>query len=172
MNRESFDEVFELMEASFPDTEIRTYEGQRRLLDHPAYRLNVSRNENGDILAIMGVWEFEAFRFVEHIAVNPNMRGGGIGGKMMTAYTSGSETPVVLEVEPANDTDSKRRIEFYERLGFHLNAFDYFQPPLREGQPELALQIMSYPGPLSEEQFQPYKKVLMAEVYKQPASSR
>ncbi|MFB7814908.1 GNAT family N-acetyltransferase [Paenibacillus chitinolyticus] len=167
MNKVQFDEVFELMEASFPDTEIRTCEGQRALLAHPAYRLNMSRNESGEILAFMGVWEFEAFRFVEHIAVNPEQRGGGIGKKLMAAYTSGSSTPVILEVEPANDTDSKRRIEFYERLGFHLNAFDYFQPPLREGQPELALQIMSYPEPMSEEEFQPYKKVLMAEVYKQ-----
>ena len=38
-------------------------------------------------------------------------------------------TPVVLEVEMPTDEMSKRRIGFYERLGFELDNQVYHQPP-------------------------------------------
>jgi hypothetical protein len=71
----------------------------------------------------------------------------------------------VLEVEPPVDEWTRRRIGFYERLGFHLNHFDYVQPPLREGRADLRLQIMSYPGALAEQDFAPCKEILYTEVY-------
>ena len=40
----AFDEVYNLMEAAFPDTEIRTREGQHALLAHPNYRIDVDRD--------------------------------------------------------------------------------------------------------------------------------
>ncbi|WP_207720343.1 hypothetical protein [Eubacterium callanderi] len=35
----SFDEAFEILDASFPDTEKRSYEGQKALLEQPDYKL-------------------------------------------------------------------------------------------------------------------------------------
>ncbi|OCT14816.1 GNAT family acetyltransferase [Paenibacillus pectinilyticus] len=167
----SFDEVFKLMEAAFPVTEIRTYEGQRGLLTHPNYRLHVNRDESGDIRGFLASWNFSAFRFVEHIAVNAAIRGGGIGKQMLTDYINSGTTPVVLEVEPPDTHDAQRRIEFYRRCGFHLNLFPYEQPPLRDGQPHLPLHIMSYPNPLTENEFVPFKNILLTEVYGQSVGS-
>ena len=41
----SFDEAFEILDASFPDTEKRSYEGQKALLEQPDYKLLISVRE-------------------------------------------------------------------------------------------------------------------------------
>ncbi|MEK4877350.1 MULTISPECIES: GNAT family N-acetyltransferase [Paenibacillus] len=166
MNHTTFDEIFAIMEASFPTSEIRTFEGQQELLEVPDYRLITEMNSEGEIVAFMACWEFPGFRFVEHIAVDPGIRGGGIGKKLMTEYISLSNKPVLLEVERPLGEMEQRRIGFYERLGFHLNPYDYVQPPLREGNEDLPLLIMTYPNPVDEEEFQLYREILYSEVYK------
>lgn len=166
MQNKQFNEVFTIMEVSFPECEKRTYDGQRALLTNPNYRLITETDINGTIIAFLATWEFPMFRFVEHIAVDKSIRGGGIGGKMIKAYLEQSHKPVILEVEPPIADIAKRRIGFYERLGFRLNPFDYVQPPLREGQADLPLLIMSYPKPLTEAKFRQCREVLYTEVYK------
>ncbi|OBZ09016.1 GNAT family acetyltransferase [Bacillus sp. FJAT-27264] len=154
------------MEASFPISEFRTREAQEALLDHPRYRLITDKNDEGSIIAFMAVWEFAEFRFVEHIAVDPAARGKGAGDKLMRAYIAASEIPVLLEVEPPADEWSRRRIGFYERLGFCINTYDYMQPPLREGQDDLPLKIMSHARPINEDEFNHFKDTVYKHVYK------
>ena len=156
-----FPEAFALLQEAFPDTEIRTREGQRALLSRPAYRLLLERAEDGSLAAVLAVWEFAAFRYVEHIAVSPAVRGQGLGGRLLAAYLSEAPSPVILEVEPPETETARRRIAFYLRLGFRLNPFPYFQPLLREGNRPLPLCIMSWPEPLEEPDFLPMK----AEIY-------
>ncbi|MNC01984.1 hypothetical protein D3C75_493490 [compost metagenome] len=170
MNPAAFDEIYTIMEASFPVSEIRTRSGQKALLDNPNYRIYTEQDAAGRIIAFLAAWEFPLLRFVEHIAVNPATRGGGIGCKLMNSYLARSDKPVLLEVEPPAGELEQRRIGFYERLGFHLNPYDYVQPPLRTGQPDLPLRIMTYPQPIRKSEFQLYREILYTEVYKIAAS--
>jgi ribosomal protein S18 acetylase RimI-like enzyme len=165
MNEHDFSEIYAIMGASFPESEFRTFAGQKALLDHPCYRLITEKDEQGHTVAFLAGWEFAQFCFVEHIAVDSAIRGGGLGKKLMNRFISQSGKPVVLEVEPPVDEWTRRRIGFYERLGFHLNSFEYVQPPLREGQADLPLQIMSYPDVLTEQAFAPFRQILYTEVY-------
>ncbi|WP_019913494.1 GNAT family N-acetyltransferase [Paenibacillus sp. HW567] len=171
MNPTVFDEIFAIMEASFPVSELRTYSGQKSLLDNPNYHIYTERDAEGRIVAFLAAWEFPELRFVEHIAVNPEIRGGGIGKKLMNSYLSRSDKPVVLEVEPPEGELELRRVGFYERLGFHLNPFPYVQPPLREGQADLPLMIMTYPQAVSRQEFGRFREILYTEVYKIPATA-
>lgn len=166
MNPTTFDEIFAIMEASFPVSEFRTCDGQQSLLHHPNYRLFTEQDAKGRTLAFLAAWEFPDLRFVEHIAVDPTLRGGGLGKKLMSDYIACSDIPVLLEVEPPNGEMEQRRIGFYERLGFHLNAYEYVQPPLRAGQADLPLCIMTYPRPINGQEFQRYREILYTEVYK------
>jgi len=166
MNNREFDKIFALMKASFPESERRTYAGQKELLNDPHYRLITETDSNNQLISFMAAWEFPLFRFVEHIAVDPDTRGSGIGGKLMTAYIGESLKPILLEVEYPDTNLAQRRISFYERLGFRLNPFEYVQPPLQKGQTYLPLKIMSYPRILTEEEFVLYQKILYADVYK------
>lgn len=170
MNPSAFDEIYTLMEASFPVSEMRSYGGQKALLDNPSYRIYSEQDASGRIIAFLAAWEFPLFRFVEHIAVNPATRGGGIGYKLMNSYLARSDKPVLLEVEPPAGELEQRRIGFYERLGFHLNPYDYVQPPLRTGQPDLPLRIMTYPRPIRLSEFHLYREILYTEVYKTAVS--
>lgn len=165
IQNETFDQVFNIMKDSFPTTEFRNYEGQKKLLSNPLYRLLTEENEQGEVIAFLAGWELKDFRFVEMIAVSPAIRGGGIGKRLMQRFIKQSALPVVLEVEPPEDELKQRRIGFYERLGFKLGNHKYVQPPLREENPELPLCIMSYPELLTESQFMDIRDQLYREVY-------
>lgn len=166
MNDKEFDQVFAIMKASFPESERRTYDGQKALLSDPHYRLILEKDGNHPIIAFLAAWEFPLFRFVEHIAVDPAIRGSGIGGRLMTAYIEESSKPILLEVEPPTTDLARRRVNFYKRLGFQYNHFDYVQPPLQKGQPDLPLKLMSYPQSLTEATFSLFKETLYTKVYK------
>lgn len=160
-----FDRVYAIMKASFPNIERRTYAGQKALLNDPRYRMLTETDHEGNVLAFLAAWEFPAFRFVEHIAVDPRTRGGGIGGRLMTAFLTQSEKPVVLEVEPPSNELQRRRVGFYERLGFLLNDYAYLQPPLQAGQPDFPLKLMSYPRRLTVAEFETCRETLYKHVY-------
>ncbi|WNS41434.1 GNAT family N-acetyltransferase [Paenibacillus sp. MMS20-IR301] len=161
----NFNEIFAIMEASFPVSEIRTYSGQQALLSNPNYRVYTEKDAEGRTLAFLAAWEFPALRFIEHIAVNPEIRGSGIGNKLMNSYLQCSDKPVLLEVEPPDGELERRRIGFYERLGFHLNPYSYVQPPLRAGQEDLPLRIMTYPRMATLQEFRKFRDILYTEVY-------
>lgn len=161
-----FDKIFAIMMASFPENERRTYAGQKELLSDPHYRLITEMDSSNNIIAFAAVWEFPLFRFVEHIAVDPAVRGSGLGGKLMKAYIGESLKPILLEVELPDTDIAERRVSFYKRLGFHFNHFDYVQPPLKNGQADLPLKMMSYPQTLTEGEFSLFKDILYTKVYK------
>lgn len=163
-----FDEVYELMRLSFPEIEYREYNDQKKLLEHPAYVLLTETDDAGMTAGFLAGWLFDTFAFVEHIAVSPHIRGGGIGKRLMESFMKQAGKPVILEVEIPEDELQRRRIGFYERLGFHLNDYPYFQPPLRTGQPALPLRLMSYPEPLTVTQLDRAKAELYTEVYHWP----
>lgn len=164
--QELFEDVYEIMSASFPETEYRTKQGQAKLLKRSAYRLLTESDHADRTIAFLAVWEFSELRFMEHLAVDPSVRGGGVGNKLVQKYLEEqSEKLTILEVELPEDELSARRISFYERLGFHLNEYSYAQPPLREGGAPLPLKIMSYSRPLTEQEFLACRDILYSEVY-------
>ena len=161
-----FDRVYEIMKEAFPAEEMRTYEGQKALLDEKNYSLICKRNQENKIVAFMTLWKNKEFSFIEHLATAKEERGSGIGSKFLKEYMENCSTPIILEVEPPTTDIAKRRIEFYERLGFHLTEFLYQQPQLQEGVGSCMLQIMSYPRKIGKEEFEKYKKILFKDIYK------
>lgn len=120
----------------------------------------------GKILAFMGVWEFDEFRFIEHFAVDPALRGQGIGGEMLRAYLSRDTRRVVLEVELPNTDFAVRRIGFYQRMGLTLSDFPYTQPPLNPGDEWLPLLLMSSGGALTDAEAAAVRDTLYRVVYR------
>ena len=162
----NFDSFFELMSEAFPSIERRSYENQKKLLCNEAYNIIIENDEEENITAFIANWEFNDFNFIEHFAVDSKMRGNGMGTSMLKEYLNKSNKPIFLEVElPQNDI-SIRRIEFYKRLGFHLNSFEYFQPPMQEKHDFLPLKVMSYPKSINQEEFINFKNIVYRRVYK------
>lgn len=156
----------ELLVAAIPALERREDSVQRALLGHSAYAFYVYRaGEAAD--AMLAAWEFGAVRYIEHFAVSGQLRGGGLGSRLLQAYLARSSLPALLEAEPAgSSSEAGRRIQFYQRNGFHINNdFKYSQPPLRRNAPWIPLQLMSWPQPITRQQYEDVRVLLYREVY-------
>ena len=161
----SFDDVFSLMQKSFPKNEYRSYENQKKLLNNKYYKIIPYFGNKNELLAFAAVWEFVFFKFVEHIAVSEKYRGMGIGSKIMRDITEKSNSDIILEIEPPVDERSVKRLKFYEKLGFKLNDYPYLQPPLNKNDKPIPLKILSYPQTIGEEKFRKIQKIIYQNVY-------
>ena len=86
MQPEDFDAVYRLLTQSFPATERRGAAGQRALFSDSAYCVDILRAPDGGVQALIASWDFDDFVFLEHFAVDPVCRSGGIGGQMLDVW--------------------------------------------------------------------------------------
>lgn len=164
ITEETFDEIFPLLEAAFPVTELRIKEDQRSLLKEEVYRLYGVRKD-GCFAAVFATWEIDDFLYIEHFAVRGDCRNGGYGGTLLDRLLEEKGRPMVLEVEVPEDELTRRRVGFYERHGLVYNEYPYLQPPLRKGNALLPLRFMTYPSAVDEQTYERYKKQMYQIVY-------
>ena len=165
ITEKTFDEIFPLLEAAFPVTELREKERQKAMLSEECYRLYGVRKE-GVFAAVFATWEIDDFLYIEHFAVKEEHRNGGYGGKLLDALLEEKGRPMVLEVEEPEDELTRRRIGFYERHGLVYNDYPYLQPPMRAGQDMLPLRLMTKPSAIDAVTYERYKKQIYRIVYK------
>lgn len=165
---EDFQSLYRLLETSFPPTERRTKEGQKALFDtEPAYKVFGLKNKaTNSVDAFLAVWELENILFLEHFAVDPTLRGKGLGSRLLCELAGITDKPLCLEVEPPENDLAKRRIEFYRRNGFFLNEYPYIQPSLAKGQPPIPLLIMTYGKAVDQSTFEKIRDELYKNVYR------
>ena len=108
--------------------------------------------EGERFLGILLFWESEGFRYVEHFATCPQLRGQGVGARALAQLNS-EGIPVVLEIDPPRDEVSIRRQHFYERCGFFANTYRHVHPPYRAGYEGHPLVVMTCPAPASQEEY-------------------
>lgn len=166
LSDELFSELFKMLEYSFPEDERRDFNDQLAKSKCPEFR-TMTLSEDGIIFGFLNFWELSDFVYLEHFAVDKNLRGKGLGSELirqLCALCTGKT--IVLEAEPPELNEfSARRIEFYRRLGFHTNPFPYKQPPYRKGDEPVELVIMSRPLPLSEDDFREKIREIYRKVY-------
>ena len=166
INEEDFQSFFKLMESSFPSIERRSREEQKSLFKENLYKVFGYKDDCGDVIAFIAMWDFEKFIFIEHFAVDSKMRGNGLGSFMIKELLQDCNKPIFLEVEEPENEIAMRRIEFYKRLGFNLNNFYYVQPPLQKQHELLPLKVMSYPVKVDVNKFNKFKNKVYDKVYK------
>lgn len=165
MTREHFARLFEIMEYSFPEDERRDFEEQFGEFSKPFFH-SMCYEPDG-IAGFMNYWDLGSFVYLEHFAVARELRGNGLGAKLMEEFFGiVGGRPVILEAEPPelNET-ARRRVAFYERLGFNLNPHEYYQPPYKPVGRPVRLVIMSAPKALTDEEFFRARTVLYRDAY-------
>ena len=168
LNEKRFDEVYRIMESSFPIDEYRPYTEQKMLLQNDLYSIYASVcPQTGTVQGFITVWEFERIAFVEHFAVASSARNSGLGSKMLQALMELLKKQICLEVELPNDEMAIRRIGFYQRNGFVLNDYEYMQPSISAGRKPIPLKIMTTESGIDEAMFQKIKSLLYTYVYQQ-----
>ncbi len=166
MKEKEFDRIYALMEQSFPETERRNYTGQLALLREPCYRIWVQHTPSGEAAGFAAVWELDDFVFLEHLAVDPQLRNGGLGAHMLAQLRETYDAPICLEAELPQTPQAVRRIGFYRRNGFCPNDYPYIQPPMGPGKASIPLCILTARETVDAQTFAHIRDVLYEKVYR------
>lgn len=162
------DSIEKTYNASFPVFERRDFSLLRELMQKESNFSMYALLKDDQYVGFITVWYLDHFYYIEHFAIDESARNGGIGAIAMKSLLAILDGPVVLEVELPEDELSRRRIGFYERLGFVLDSrHPYKQPPYCEGHPWLDLHLMTYGDINLQESFEDVKTKIYTYVYGQ-----
>lgn len=132
--------------SSFPEEERRLWPQLTALLqgENPPIRLVLIRSRNR-FAGFMTLWNIGEAIYIEHFAIEPALRGRGVGGRALREVVADVGKPIVLEAEPAaTSRQAKQRIAFYQRNGFIAFAdYPYIQPAYATGLPDVELTLMA-----------------------------
>ncbi|QUH28770.1 GNAT family N-acetyltransferase [Vallitalea guaymasensis] len=159
-----FDVIWNIYCESFPENERRSLKQQMDIMKEDEYNLYPVK-DNNIIVGFYTTWDLSDFVYIEHLAFDKNSRGKGHGSKTIKKIIDDSNK-IILEVEEPNTQEAKKRIDFYTRLGFKLNNYNYVQPAYDKNKESVPLLIMSYPSQISDTEFNSIKDELYKKVYK------
>lgn len=160
----NFNEVWKIYESAFPEDERRSLQQQQKILNNCLYNFTPIYN-NGSLVGFVAFWLLKDFIFIEHLAIDKNLRGKGYGAQITKNIISKYDKKIILEVEKPNTNQAKRRIDFYEKLGFCLNKYDYTQPAYNPNKKAVPLYLMSYPKKISKKEFTKVNTILYEKIY-------
>lgn len=151
--------AMELLAVSFPAEERRDDDLQKQVLAHSDYRL-CAIMDNAEPVGVVGYWDAPSFIYFENFCVLPAKRNYGYGSATLKLLTEKLDKPFILEIEPPEDELTARRKAFYERNGMVSNPFPHIQPHYRADDPDLPLVILTYKMPISQKQYDEFRKYL------------
>lgn len=155
----------ELLTAAFPPEEYRELESLREYTDRIGNFQNNIIFDDDIPIGFITYWNFSQFYYVEHFAINPALRNGGYGKKVLEHLCKEITLPIVLEVEKPVEEMAKRRINFYTRHGFTLWQKEYEQPPYKKGDDFLPMYLMVHGNLQCGKDFDEVKNKIYKEVY-------
>ena len=164
MEEPELEVVKSLYLSSFPAEERREYNELKQ-------QLNIGECAVNRILAgektagFFIVWDFTEFIYLEHFAIEPKLRGLGIGERTLALIKENYNKPVILETELPLDETSSRRIKFYQRNGFRLLHRPYLQPSYGGVKPEVEMKLMSTAVDFASEDLDTYIDIIRKKVY-------
>ena len=159
-------EAWELYEKSFPYNERWNAEGYDRAFGDPNFEADgIWRGD--EFIGILFHWNAGDYRYVEHLAVSPRLRGQNMGSKALAAFCQGRR--VILETVPPEDEILFRRLHFYQRLGFDANPYAYNHTSNRRPYPPHRLVLKSNPEALTYEEARGFADFIRARVLRYSA---
>ncbi len=160
------EEIITLYLDTFPEEQRHLKNDFIRLLESNTLFNCMAVLMNNSMIGFVNYWEFDEFIYLEHLAVEPPMRGHKLGEKLVKLLQSKSDKPIILEAERAGDSEyGERRLDFYKRLGFEILPVAYSQPPYRPGGDFIPLELMSDQAEFALSNFDKLRSIMYKEVY-------
>lgn len=157
-NGEIFKRAFMLCEESFPYEERRDLCELRRVMKNSDYHFCVLL-EGDELCGIALYWEIDSLIYLEHLAIEPQMRSLGLGSKALELLGQKGKM-IILEIEPPVDGRTRRRLEFYKRNGYLVAPYRHIQAKYHRGDPDVELVILSYPTLVDQAQYDSFCEYL------------
>jgi ribosomal protein S18 acetylase RimI-like enzyme len=136
------EKIRDLYVSSFPASERREFHELVDMLDLLECSVCLIKIPTGKVAGFCIVWDFKSFAFLEHFAIENDLRGLGIGEGVLSVLREKYKT-ILLETEHPVNEINQRRINFYQRNGFRLLDMKYVQPSYGKNKPEVELHLMS-----------------------------
>lgn len=136
----------QLYEEAFPLSERRPWSDLEQLIgEQGAYHFFLLEHPELGVVGFVTLWHFDDFYYGEHFAILPQLRNHRLGEQTLhTVKEYIGREPLYFEVEPETLSEiAGRRINYYERNGFHIVKRDYLQPPYHHDESGVPLYIMS-----------------------------
>lgn len=142
-NDSRLNQIIDLYISAFPEEERRDLNQLRQLIEK-ADNMYLNAIEADDKLCGLFIyWKMDGFYYMEHLAVFPEMRNMKIGQQVLEHVAAHLDGTRILEVEPAADEMTTRRINYYSRNGYHIVEKNYMQPSYRPSEDDFPLWVMS-----------------------------
>ena len=154
--------------TAFPPNERREFDELKKQIDNDECNVNLIFVDE-KIAGFIIFWNFNDFVFLEHFAIEPELRGHGTGEKTLAKIKALYQKTIILETEPPADEMIRRRIRFYERNGFHLIERHYLQPSYDGKKPEVEMKLMCNSTKISSEKLDKYILHIREKVYQRIA---
>ncbi len=158
-----FPNIYKKLESAFPYEERRDFKDYEIYFKSKHFKpFEIIDNETS--VGFVNLWEFESYIYIEHLAIDSDIRGGGYGSKAINLVKEKYGKPIILEAEAPETETQIKRIRFYEKLGFIVNMYPYLQPSFHKGEP-IPLMILSFPNPLSQNEYDLFIQETRENVY-------
>lgn len=154
----------QLYQSAFPEMERRTESALISMTGNPLMSLNTIDIDHL-FAGLFNYWSLGHFFYIEHFAIVPEKRNMGIGNEVLRNFSKNKT--VVLECELPTDDLSKRRILFYQSLGFHIYPFSYSQPPYSSDKPAVPMLLLTNSTDISEHSYKEISSTIAQNVYQQ-----
>ncbi len=163
VTEENFSEVYKRLIDAFPYEERRDECDEKECFSKSEFNF-CEITDDGESVGLIVFWVFSKFLFVEHIAINKEIRSKGYGSKTFELLKTQYNLPIILEAESPETEMQKKRIKFYENLGFKVNSYSYTQPSYHNGE-SVPLLVLSFPELLDKSEFEEFFKTTREVVY-------
>ena len=150
--------------SAFPPNERREFDELKKQIFNDECNVNLIL-AGEKVAGFVILWNFTDFIFLEHFAIEPGLRGLGIGENTLAEIMALYQKNIIFETEPPANEMARRRIGFYERNGFHLLERHYFQPSYDGIKPEVELKLMSTNIDFPSETLDKYIQQIRKKVY-------
>jgi ribosomal protein S18 acetylase RimI-like enzyme len=152
-----FAEFWKIYSASFPLNERRVSNQQTDVFKKQEYQFDSYLLDN-HVIGFIAYWTTADFIYIEHLAIAPEIRRKGLGSAILKPFIEKEPIPVILEIEPIINNLTRRRLKFYESLGFVQYAHPHYQPPYHISDQPLHLVILTYPNQIDENLYRQFTK--------------
>lgn len=150
-------EFLELYEGAFPAYERRTQESLKKSLQEREFEMQLFL-QGGELVGLLGLWRFDGVIFLEYLAVASQLRGGGLGTKILREFFKSVKSEIcVLEIDIPQDEISQKRLRFYKKCGFFETVYKSVQQYLKKDNGQI-MNLLSFPHEMTPYEYKKFAR--------------